>query len=349
MKDYLVIVIDSSQIQILLVQQDKKEQRVHEIVRKYISVTEKAPSTHLEHLMIESLSAALQKVQPHASKISKIHIVLSSPWIVSKTKTSNITFPKPFLVDQPYIDSIVENERTAFKKIFPFDVEFVEQKVFDIKVNGYHAKLKKKVPAISLSVTSAMSAMSKKIVQKIVSTVDHYFHNDHISFHSSSILTFVGMQHFAPHIESGVFIHVHGECTDVTLFKQGTPTHFASINQGYHSVVTSLAKSLRVSNIVADSKISLLESGEISAEVEKRVVPLIHKKLDEWQKTVTDLILDVEDTETIPLNIIVDNYEHTDLFLNTLKEAYAASNVTNIPDEMANLYITGIELVEFHN
>lgn len=348
MKDYLVIVIDSSQVQVLLVQHEKKVQRVKEIVTKYLSVTEKVPSSHLEHLMISALSETLNKVHIKASELQKIHVVLSSPWIVSKTKTSHFSFPKPTIIDESYIENVVEQERSAFKKIFPFDVEFVEQKVFDIKINGYHAKLKKKSPAISLTVSSAMSAMSKKIVKKINDTIDHYFHNEHISFHSSSILTYVGMQHYAPEIESGVFIHVHGECTDITLFRSGTPTHFASLNIGYHSIVTSLAKSLRVSNAVADSKINLLENGEMTDEVENKVLPLIHKKLDEWQSSVGEIILQLEQTETLPRNIIVDNYEHSELFIDTLKNTYSASDILGIPEETANIYITGIELVEFH-
>lgn len=348
MKDYLVVVIDSSSIDILLVTHEKKVQHVKQIVTKYISNTEKTTSAHLEHLMLSALSDALKKVQLKAHIISDVHIVLSSPWIVSKTKTTHITFPKPFIIDQAYIDTIIEQERTAFKKIFPFDVEFVEQKVFEVKINGYHAKARIKSPAISLTVSSAMSAMSKKVVKKITDAIEHYFHNDRISFHSSSILTYVGMRQYTPDIDSGVYINVHGECTDITLFRNGTPTHFASLNKGYHSVVTALAKALRTSNSVADSKINLLENGDIAESVEEKVLPVIHKQLDEWQKAVTELILDLEQTDTLPRNIIVDNYEHSELFIDTLKNIYSASDITGIPEEMANIYITGIELVEFH-
>lgn len=338
MKDYLVLIIDSTSIEAIVAGKT--------VATKHFSIREKTSSAHMEHAMITALTTVLQNIVRQHATISKIHIVLASPWIVSKTKTSNFTYAKPLMIDREYLDRIIQEERNAFKKIFAFDIEFVEQKVFETKINGYNARLTKPVPSISLTISSAMSAMSKNIVKKVIDSVDHFFHGVKVSFHSSAILTYISMRHIQPEIDSGVFIHIHGECTDITIFKNGSPTHFASMNFGSHSLVQSLAETMKTSEGVAESKISIFEKEELSAQAEEKISPLIEVKLDEWEKSISELIMQLDNK--LPRNVIIHSNMYLTLFSNTLANAKEDIDITNIPDEMNALYLTGVELVEFH-
>jgi len=334
----LVLVIDSSSVEAII---NGKSSIV-----KRIPVHEKISTAHLEHILISTLTTVLQNVVRQNASIHKIDIVLATPWIVSKTKTSHFTYAKPLIIDRNYLDQTVQEERNVFKKLFPFDIEFVEHKVFETKINGYSARLKKPVPAISLSISSAMSAMSKDILGKIQATIDHFIHGAKISLHSSAILSYLSIRHLQPDIDSGVFVHVHGECTDITVFKAGIPTHFASINYGVYSLVHEIAENLKSSLGIAESKISLFENEELNSTAEEKVSPLIEQKLDTWSTSITELLEQLE--SNTPRNVIIHSSTYTTLFSNTLANTFEQADITNIPETMGGLYKTGIELVEFH-
>lgn len=338
MKDYLVIVIDSFSVQVILNGKTS--------LYKRFAVREKISSTHLEHVMIATLTKILQDTVRQTLRVDKIHIVLSSPWIVSKTKTSRFTYAKPLMLDREYLDQTIEQERTAFKKIFPFDIEFVEQKVFETKINGYTAKLKKPVPAMSLEISSAMSAMSKTVLKKIMDVTEHFFHGGKVSFHSSLILSYISLRHLQPELESGAFVNVHGECTDVTIFKNSVPTHFASTNFGSHTLVHTVAKSMNTSEGIAESKITLFEDGELNTQAEEKAAPLIEQKLAEWSASLTELMEQLE--KNAPHAFVINSDVYETIFSNTLRNTFTDSTVTALPETIDALYQAGIELVEFH-
>lgn len=338
MKDYLVLIIDSSSIHAILAGKT--------LLQKQFPTYEKNSSAHMEHALFTTLASVLKEVTKKSNSVEKIHIVLSSPWIVSKTKTSHFTYARPLMIDAEYLDRVIQDERDAFKKIFSFDIEFVEQKVFETKINGKNTRLTKPIPSMSLSISSAMSAMSKHIVKKLINTIDQSFHEVKIAFHSSAILTYISVQNLEPRIESGVFVHIHGECTDITIFKHGSPTHFASINFGSRSLIQSIAKALHVSDGVAESKLSVFEENNFTAHAEGKISPLIEEKLDVWQKEVEELIIQLD--SKIPKDIIIHSNQYHALFSNTLENAYENSIITNIPGKMNDVYLSALELVEFH-
>lgn len=336
MKDYLVIVIDSSSVQALY----KGKMLAH----KYMPMRDKTSIAHVEHMMLNTLTTVLQGILKQTGSVDKIHVILSSPWIVSKTKTSHFNYPKAVVIDRSYLEDVIEDERTAFKKIFPFDIEFVEQKVFETKVNGYSARIKKSVPAMSLEISSAMSAMSKTIVKKIVDCVEHFYHGTKISFHSSLILSYLSMRHSQPEIENGVFVYVHGECSDLTVFKNGVPHHFASINYGTHTLVRDIAHHMQTSEGVAESKITLFEDGALHTQAEDKVTPAIEAKLSMWSSHIVDSLTQLESS---PSTIVVYSPIFATLFSNTLANTFDA-NIVTLADDAQKLYTQGIELVEFH-
>ncbi len=341
---FLVITIESAYLQVSLVSHGSKEEfHISHSFQESFSVKGSPKNSEIEHIMTSALSTVLKKIQSVSGRIDHIHIVLSSPWIVSKTKSSHINFPKAINIDHSYVEKIVADEEKEFKKLLPFEVEFIEQKVFETKVNGYHTRIKKPVPAMTLSVSSTMSAMSKHVISKIHNTIEHFYHGGKIFFHSASLLAFISMRHLKPEYKNGIFIHIHGECTDVTLFKDGVPLHFASINTGITSIIRLFAKSFKTSNAVAESKLTLYEKDNLTAVEQKKVSPVIEKLVSDWYTQVIQAIEHLENHSTIPETIILHSSSHTKFFEEILKK----QNPIILPDKIDEVYLTGIQLVEF--
>lgn len=341
---FLVITIESAYIQVSLVHHGLKDVfHISHTFQESFVIKGNPKNLEIEQAMAGALSAVLKKIQSVSGRISVIHIVLSSPWIVSKTKSIHINFPKAINIDHSYIEKIVADEEKEFKKLLPFEVEFIEQKVFETKVNGYHTRIKKTVPAMTLSVSSTMSAMSKRVISKIHNTIEHFYHGGKIFFHSASLLAFISMRHIKPEYTNGIFIHVHGECTDVTLFKDGVPLHFASVNMGATSLVRIFAKSFRTSNAVAESKLTLYEKDDLTSAEKKKVEPVITKLLADWYDQVIQTIEHLENHSAIPQTVVLHSSGHIKFFEETLKK----HNAIILPEKIDELYLVGIQLVEF--
>jgi hypothetical protein len=82
--------------------------------------------------------------------ISKVHCGLSSPWIISKTKSVKVDYGKDVLITKEMVSKIVDTDHIEMEKKFKaehdassdgakleYDLEFIEQKIFEIKLNGY--------------------------------------------------------------------------------------------------------------------------------------------------------------------------------------------------------------------
>lgn len=316
-------------------------------VSEHISPRHGRVGSHVEHAMMRSLSNVLKALGSKAKRVSKIHIVFSSPWILSKTKVASFQFPKPVHVDKHMLNTIISEEQTALRKLFPFDVDMIEQKIFEVKVNGFPVKTKKPGPAMTLSVANSVSVVSKRILKKVSDTVERHFHTSKVSFHSASLLSFISMRYIRPDLENGIFIHVHGECTDITIFVKGVPLHFASLTYGLYSFYRALAERLGTTFDLAQSKVNLYEKGDLSTAEHKKMGLLVTEELLGWYDEVLKLIFQYDRIDELPLHIIVHSSKQTKLFEMTLADQNRHSKISRLPEEITELYMTGIDLVEF--
>lgn len=307
--------------------------------------------------MSNAFNELLKQIQKTNKRIDEFEIILSTPWILSKTKTSNFHFPKPVNIDADYVSKTLEQERKEFAIIFKeanfdeiqkTDLDFVEQKVFETKINGYHVHIKKPLPAMTFTVSSSVSAISKTISTNISSSIQHYFGECRVSFHSGLLLAFIGLRYIKPELENGILVFTHGECTDITIFKMGIPHHFASLNFGTSSLKRILAKATKSTEQISESNINLFEKDELSAEEKEKLEPIISKSLAEWNKDLIEMISGLEEVVVLPKDIILFSSDNVNLFEKTLSNLNEQNTVTCLPLEIEELYKEGLKLVEFH-
>ncbi len=347
---FLVIVIESAAVCASLVEYaGSKKADMLCTATDHISPRHGRVGSHVEHAMLRSLSNVLKALEPRAKRLTKVHIVFSSPWILSKTKIASFQYQKPVTVDKRLLDGIIAEERTALRKLFPFDVDLIEQKIFEVKVNGFPIKNKKPSPAMTLSIANSVSVVSKHIIKKVTETVEKHFHSTKSSFHSASLLSFISMRYIRPEFENGIFIHVHGECTDITIFVGGVPLYFSSLNYGVYSFYRALAEKIGMTFDLAASKVSLYEKGDLSTAEHKKFEPVVREELLAWYDDILKLIFQYDRIEELPLHIIVHSSKQTKLFEQTLADQNRHSKISRLPEEITELYMTGIDLVEFRD
>lgn len=178
------------------------------------------------------------------SKISQAHFIVYSPWIFSKLNKVFFSYKKPEKINKNFLKKTIKDEIKSFDKMFEreedkdkydFDLDFIENKVFDTKINGYSINLDKPVNANELEIAYVVSIMSKKLTDNIFNTIHRHIHCD-IDYHSAFILEYFAMKALYTSMNDYVLFNFHGEYSDISIIKNGVPILYSSIDIGVREI-----------------------------------------------------------------------------------------------------------------
>ena len=127
-------------------------------------------------------------LKPLPHKISAIHYALLSPWIVSKAKVMSIDFDKKTKISSQYISGIIEKERSKMLPKSDEPIELIEQKIFDVRLNGYSVSEWENRETDRLEVSFAVSMAGVRMIESFVRECRGVVSQSHVHFHSSLLL-----------------------------------------------------------------------------------------------------------------------------------------------------------------
>lgn len=265
--------------------------------------------------------------------IFKVHCVLSSPWIISQARTISQEFEKDTKITRAHISDIITAERKRLSENTEDRMIGIEEKIFDVRLNGYSISEWEGAISKSLEVLFAISLAGKHIVERFTDACKHAgVSGSHIDFHSSLLLQHIGLSgHFAstsPH----VLVHVHGELTDIVVASGQTCILFGSHPIGIRTIIRKLSHQLKITESTAESLLVMYEDGHIDPIHGASDIETIHKILSSW----TDNCLKV--TALVPPNYqsnlaMISARFHEMVFKNTFAAAYPSFRMEILPEE----------------
>lgn len=258
-------------------------------------------------------------------KISEIHFILAAPWIISHTKTINQKFEKKTTIDKGLIKDILNKQREEYISAKDDKLQIVEEKIFDIALNGYTVVDWEGKSAETLRITFTNSVAGSGMIErfKTICTNTLRFHS--IDFHSSLLLEYIGIQSVFPHKEDFVLIHAHGELTDIVVIEKKTCMLFCTLPRGSDSVVRSLSHSLGVKEQVADSMLTMYLDEDIEGSKEKKAAKAIDDLTNQWIGDLVKLLKQSNFDSRLPQSVIITARAHEDFFVNSFKREYPMS------------------------
>ena len=211
----------------------------------------------------ETIHAVLVNIHGHS--LDYVHYVLSSPLIVSSAKTIHVDFVKDAKITPSHLMALIAEQRSELVFTSEFGFEIIEEKVFDVKLNGalmqeWHGKKASQVE-VSFVTTIAGSDTIKRLREACTNAATP----NKVVFHSSLLLQHISIQQTIPGYKDYTLIHAHGELTDVLQVHAGLCTFFGSFPYGTRSVARDVSKALKVSDHTAESNITLYEQGNLDA------------------------------------------------------------------------------------
>lgn len=260
-------------------------------------------------------------------KISEVHFVLSSPWIVSKARTITQTFPKALAIDKKIVMGLISEERKKDVPEQAENIEIIEEKIFDVKLNGYSVDDWEGKMVNSIDVSFAVSIAGSGMIQRFKQSAISMVSEKNTYFHSALLLQHVGMSIILPENKDYVLIHAHGELSDVVIAENGACMFFGSFPYGTNSMIRSIAKELKVGMNTADSLITLSVSGHLDPVEEEKTVKVMDAVSERWNSSFKNLLEGTKHFSRAFLAVIITARIHEKFFTDNFMRAYPEAKI----------------------
>ena len=290
-------------------------------------------SLHLLSSMTKALSnvlSILAKDMAHeavAHHLVSFDCILSSPWITVSSRSVSIAYDKPVVVTKQRVLDIMSIER---KKLVQPDMAIVEQKLFDVAINGYSIAEFNNKKARELSVFFGIGMTSEVIVEHINNTIVAHFAyaKGKITCQSDILLHYASSRNITREDPSFISAHVHGELSDFFIVDNGRISRITSLPFGYQTLNRYVAGQTGESHDTSASKVTLHAANALHRDEHNRTSKHIDMAVqDKWAQ----VFLDTTENELLPyeimLNVPKQYYPHFKRALeNMLEERVARSN-----------------------
>jgi hypothetical protein len=330
----LILDIQSSIVRASLVHmQPEKLPAIVYTYTKNIPYRQNSGSSHIVQVTLEALKEIMTGIQhflhalpaksPIPNKIREAHFALSSPWVISQARTLTHTFKQPTEITEKLILDIISKEReTIVPNIIEGNkVDVIEEKISNVRLNGYAVQEWKNKKSGDLEVSFAISVAGSNTAE-LFRTACTLVPRSRIYFHSSLLLQYIAIQQLMPNHSAYTLVHVHGELTDVAVINHHSCTFFGSYPIGVYSVVRKVARAGKTDIEVADSAISMSVQNAMDKSKPAALNATVEQGSQFWNAEFQKIFTSVTPPLALPARAIICAHIHEDFFLDSLRKAY---------------------------
>jgi cell division ATPase FtsA len=268
-----------------------------------------------------ALNVAKEMNSLSTGPIQSIHYILSSPWILSQSKMVEVKFEKDTAVTEAMVKQVIENSRQELIKTYEPDMVFIEQKVFDVELNGYSVANYLNKKARSLRISFAFTLSSETVVKKIKGAVAQHLRIKDGFFHSAILLQYLTSRAVVKESEEYIVLHIHGELTDVVVVKKGFSSYLASFPYGTTTLVRKISASLKNNTEATASMINMYMEKKLSDEEQAKLETVLFNIINGWRAEAKTTFAGIGEHVIMPRKIhLYSNTPFAPLFKKTLEE-----------------------------
>lgn len=293
-----------------------------------------------------AIESCLKYTQGLKKEISEVHFILCSPWVVSQARTIGISYKEGTSITKERVEKILQDERKTISSPDNITLVQVEEKIFDVRLNGYSVSDWEDKDATTLEISYAITAGNKDFIEKLHDAASRVVSKNKVFFNSSLLLQYVSLREVIMPQESDYsVIHVHGELTDIVMIEHGLCTFFGSYPVGINTVVRKIAKLTDSDYKTADSLLSL-HFGDKLEEAHAKSVDRITTSLQSgWNAEYARAIKNHDGNKVPPITYITAR-THEDFFSEGYKTAHPESVLKHLSVDDVTVYALAIHRLQ---
>jgi hypothetical protein len=277
----------------------------------------------IQEILVQSTAhaKARAKVEEVPHTLSSIHYVLSSPWVISQAKMLRFSFKDNTLITQSYIQNLIKEERSKIS-VGDDEIKVIEEKVFDVRMNGYSLAQWVGHRTKELEISFVSSVAGSRMVERFIDVCHKSVSSQHIYFHSSLFLQHLGIQEVFQDHSNYALVHVHGELTDVAIIYANSCQFFGSYPLGVHTVVRTMAREAKIDQQSAESLLSTYSTGNLDPHFGKKEASLIETLGTSWTSEFKKILETGLLADRLPHHIIISAHSHEAFFVQSFKQVF---------------------------
>lgn len=304
---------------------DGKKHIISVVTKSYLNKNTITKSEQLIKKNIKLISDVIEHLvkESQGMPILNINYILSSPWIFSKLKTVKVDYEKETKIDSDIISEIINDElknETAVN-----GTKAIEQKIFEIKLNGYPTSAFEEKKAHLLEVSISTSFSMNNFLDKVQVAVSRHIHIKNHTFHSALLLQYEALREVLDDKSEFIYIHIHNELTDMIIVKNGLCKHISSFPFGIATLLRKMAQKSGESVESSDSLLSLFQGDKLINQEKIDTNNIVEPLINEWSDLFIKSFENIFDITNVPRSVYLSAHSHFDLF----KQALALKNVFN--------------------
>ncbi len=250
--------------------------------------------------------------------IREIFLVFSSPWYVSQTKIIKIEKEKPFSFTNGFLKDILKKEEKELgesldekdfhkTKLHGNSLKLLEQKVIQIKLNGYEAPSPLNKEAKTADIVLYTSFAERAIFEKIKETILHFFHPKAMVVHSAPLVYYSVLRDIFPEENDFMLVDVGDEVTDISLVKAGSLLEISSFPLGHNHIFRGVCNSLNCAEELALSSLSLYFEKKTNDDQNVKISDILEQTKKFWGDSFQHTLENLGEFHSVPTRIYLSS------------------------------------------
>ncbi len=236
-----------------------------------------------------------------AGRPVRYYCFLSSPFYLSQTRTLSRRAETEFasasaaaleLAEQAGRDFLT-SQGLLFPDLLGDQNVLVENKIMEIKINGYEASFPANQPAKEIAITVFSSLGSKTVLNKLRDIFSAATHQEVVEFHSFAFALFSSLRDLLAGDKNFVIVDVGGGLTDLILVEQGVIVGSLSFPFGRRTLLNQLAATTTTVPAEIESRLKLWREGKLAdaaaLQLEQKLATLKNEWVDQLKTGLTAL------------------------------------------------------------
>jgi hypothetical protein len=273
-------------------------------------------------------------------RLSYVHCILSSPWIISQAQVVSRSFNKPAKISERLVNKLIShkdakpNLHITRREHESGNLVIIEKKVLSVSLNGYQTDSWQDKSAKTVDVSFIVSSAGTRFISAIEEICKGVTGVDRIDFHSSLMLHYAYSVRLVPDASSHVCVHIHNELTDIISINKTGGIFFASYPIGLRTIIRRIALAMGVSNHTAESMLALYSDLHLDQAHNRKSGILIERILHSWKNDFHSFLKLSGVTMHSSSHMFVYAKKHEKLFTRLMRVPNSYSNIEPLTDDI---------------
>ncbi len=279
-----------------------------------------------------ALTQIFKKIQANKKDYiipSRIFCTLSSPWFLLKIRHARVVMDNQFEVTEELMNSLLNEEiehlKEELKETLPLkDIEIIEKKIIQIKLNGYQIENPYGKKTSSVDIVATISLSSHRALENIRNIVNNFFHTTDFHIGVFPLTTFSAIRDMYPYRQDFIAVDIAGEATDISLVNDDILAGTAFFSYGRNYFIREISVGQKTSQEEAETLFGMYLREEIEERKYIQIKNIIEQSRAEWianfRKTIASLVGDGRPGHMV---FYTADTDVSSFFGNLIKEVFA--------------------------